>query len=74
MAADQFFNQKRGVIHKRKIEAERFGLTISDAKKILKQKKSKKVSTNAIQFEKWQLELAERIFSEREARDKRRNR
>ena len=64
MRADDFFYQKRGKAHLRKIEAERFGLSVADAKKIL-QKSAEKVekhSTRDINFEEWQLEVAERVF------------
>jgi hypothetical protein len=66
MRADQFFYQQRGKLHLRKIEAERFNLTPAQARKMLKkpvEKKIAKPSTNDLHFEKWQLDLAERVLS-----------
>lgn len=66
MRADQFFHQQRGKLHLRRIEAERFNLTPAQARKMLKkptQKNIAKPSTNGIDFEEWQIRLAEQIFS-----------
>lgn len=64
MRADQFFYQKRGKVHLRKIEAERFNMSVADAKKLLKKpvEKVAKVSTTDIHFEEWQLRVAEKVF------------
>ena len=64
MRADQFFHQTRGKVHLRKIEAERFNMSVAYAKKLLRKpvEKVAKVSTRDISFEDWQLEVAERVF------------
>lgn len=62
MAADAFFNQKITKRYVKRVEKERFTLQPKKAYDILYQRHNKKVSTKAIQFEKWQVELMQRVL------------
>lgn len=62
MAADGFFNQKITKRYIKRVEKERFTLQPKKAYDILYQRHNKKVSTKAIQFEDWQLDLAKRVL------------
>jgi hypothetical protein len=67
--SDTFFGRSRSKLELRRIEAERFGMTVGDAKKKLRNTKNKTVkkvakrSTPDINFEQWQIDLATKIFS-----------
>lgn len=62
MAADAFFNQKITKRYIKRVEKERFTLQPKKAYDILYQRHNKKVSTKGIQFEKWQVELMQRVL------------
>ena len=62
MAADAFFNQKITKRYIKRVEKERFTLQPKKAYDILYQRHNKKVSTKAIQFEQWQVELMQRVL------------
>lgn len=70
--SDTFFGRSRNNVELRSIEAERFGMTVGDAKKKLRNtqnktvKKVAKVSRRDIDFEQWQIDLATKIFSKGE--------
>ena len=65
MAAEKFFNKPRGKVALRMLDYERYTLTPIKARKKLA-KKVVKPSTNAVEFEQWQLDMAERIFGKGE--------
>ena len=67
--SDTFFGRTRSKLELRKLEAERFGMTVGDAKKKLRNTQNKTVkkvakrSTPDIDFQQWQIDLATKIFS-----------
>ena len=67
--SDTFFGRTRSKVELRRIEAERFGMTVGDAKKKLRNTQNKTVkkvakrSTPDIDFQQWQIDLATKIFS-----------
>jgi hypothetical protein len=67
--SDTFFGRTRSKLELRRLEAERFGMTVGDAKKKLRNtqnktvKKVAKPSSNNVVFEQWQIDLATKIFS-----------
>ena len=71
--SDIFFGRTRSKLELRRLEAERFGMTVGDAKKKLRNTKNKtvkkvaKVSRRDIDFEQWQIDLATKIFSKGES-------
>jgi hypothetical protein len=66
--SDTFFGRTRSKLELRRLEAERFGMTVGDAKKKLRNtqnktvKKIAKVSTSNVEFEQWQIDLAIKLF------------
>lgn len=73
ISSDTFFGRTRSKVELRRIEAERFGMTVGDAKKKLRNTQNKTVkkvvkrSTRDIDFEQWQIDLASKIFSKGES-------
>jgi hypothetical protein len=67
--SDIFFGRTRSKLELRRLEAERFGMTVGDAKKKLRNtqiktvKKVAKRSTPDIDFQQWQIDLATKLFS-----------
>lgn len=67
--SDTFFGRTRSKLELRRIEAERFGMTVGDAKKKLRNTQNKTVkkvakrSTPDIDFQQWQIDLATKLFS-----------
>ena len=67
--SDIFFGRTRSKVELRRIEAERFGMTVGAAKKKLRNTQNKtvkkvvKVSRRDIDFQQWQIDLATKIFS-----------
>ena len=67
--SDTFFGRTRSKLELRRLEAERFGLTVGAAKKKLRNTQNKTVkkvakrSTPDIDFQQWQIDLATKIFS-----------
>lgn len=67
--SDTFFGRTRSKVELRRIEAERFGMTVGAAKKKLRNTQNKTVkkvakrSTPDIDFQQWQIDLATKIFS-----------
>ena len=67
--SDTFFGRKRTKLELRRIEAERFSMTVGDAKKKLRNtqnktvKKVAKPSSNNVVFEQWMLDIADKVFS-----------
>ena len=67
--SDTFFGRTRSKLELRRLEAERFGMTVGDAKKKLRNnqiktvKKVAKRSTPDIDFQQWQIDLATKLFS-----------
>lgn len=63
MAADVFFNKKRGIRAVNRLEKERYTLQPSQAYKILYRKnKVTKPANKGINFEKWQLDIAMKVM------------
>lgn len=62
MAADVFFNRKITKRYISRVEKERFTLQPKKAYNILYSQANKKVSTKGIQFEQWQLDLAQKVL------------
>jgi hypothetical protein len=66
--SDTFFGRTRSKLELRRLEPERFGMTVGDAKKKLRNtqnktvKKIAKVSTSNVEFEQWQIDLAMKLF------------
>lgn len=67
MAADKFF-QKSGTRYINRVQKERFTLTPKKARDKLYYenvvKKSVKPSTSGVEFDQWQIDLANRLFGE----------
>ena len=67
--SDTFFGRTRSKLELRRLEAERFGMTVGDAKKKLRNTQNKTVkkvvkrSSNNVEFEQWMLDLADKVFS-----------
>ena len=67
--SDTFFGRTRSKLELRRLEAERFGMTVGDAKKKLRNTQNKTVkkvakrSTPDIDFQQWQIDLATKLFS-----------
>lgn len=68
MAADSFFNRKMSLRYRNRVEKERFTLTPKQAYDKLYYenvvKKSVKPSTSGVEFDQWQIDLANRLFGE----------
>jgi len=63
MAADLFFNKRRGVWAVNRLEKERFTLQRDKARRIIWRKNNPtKPATKGIDFEQWQIDLALKVL------------
>jgi len=63
MAADSFFNQRRGVRAVNRLEKERFTLKRDKARRIIwRENNPTQPTTKGIDFEQWQIDLAVKVL------------